>query len=111
MRRLYERFTSERSQAIQQKYLMPTISIHGGAVQLVQDHDKVIVEFEIVAFDQARLLKNSPALAVGLRLLHFFIQVLQIEVFLNRQRPRLFAQGPKNRDEVHGCRSAQLLMR
>jgi hypothetical protein len=86
-------------------------SIHGGPMELVQDHHKVIVEFEIVAFDQTRLLKNSPTLAVGLRLLHFFIQVLQIEVFLNRQRPRLFAQGPKNRDEVHGCCSSQLVMR
>ena len=70
---------------------MPRISIHGGPVELVQYPDKVIVEFEIVAFDQASLLKNSPALAVGLRLLHFFIQVLQIEIFINRQRPRLFA--------------------
>jgi hypothetical protein len=91
MRRLYERFTSERSQAIQQKYLLPGISIHGGPVELVQYPDKVIVEFEIVAFDQARLLKNSPALAVGISLLNFFIQLSEVEVFLNRQRPRLFA--------------------
>ena len=70
---------------------MPRISIHGGPVELVQDHHKVIVEVEIVAFAQTRLLKNSPTLAVGISVLHFFIQVLQIEVFLNRQRPRLFA--------------------
>jgi hypothetical protein len=91
-RHLYERFTSQRSQAIQEEYLREEFpSIQGGPVELVQDHNKVIVEFEIVAFAQTGLLKNPPALAIGLRLLHFFIQVLQIEIFINRQRPRLFA--------------------
>jgi hypothetical protein len=53
-------------------------SIQRGSVQLVQDHNKVIVEFEIVAFDQSRLLKKAPTLAVGICLLHFFIQLSEV---------------------------------
>jgi hypothetical protein len=90
---------------------MPRISIHGGPVQFVQDHDKVIVEFEIVSFEQTSLLQNSPTHAVSLSLVDFFIEVFQIKVFVNRQRPGLFAQGAKNRDEVHGLFSSQLVMR